>query len=83
MEKLDYKDLVLMVPDVVVGAGEPGDPLNEDLKYLIRHMARMGYGVVDFGLSDRDIGAHELWFCKAAGEAQAMAEVFIELGGAV
>ena len=77
---LDEKDLLVVIPNSLVGMGEPGDPLTAAVVAIIHTMAELGFGPLDFGEAHE--GHMELWFMPTHN-AKEMADHFIAAGGDV
>lgn len=78
--ELTSGEIVVMLHQELA-TGEPGDPISADVQGIIRGLAELGYGVVDFGESQGN--SIELWFTYAPTHAHNMAESFIRAGGDV
>lgn len=80
--KLAETDICVILP-ASFATGEPGDPLSNQVLAVIRAMAEIGYGPVDFG--EGNDNSIELWFinCITKVVAQAMADQFNIGGGNV
>lgn len=76
-------ELVMLLPNSVIGDGEPGDPLPSAIISLVNTCAEISWAPLDFGEAHGDCG--ELWFYRAYSveEARISAKHFISVGGDV
>jgi hypothetical protein len=83
MINYDPPELMMLVPAVLIGDGEPGEPLPPAVVAIIDGAATAGYWPLDFGACHGP--ATELIFMRAdtVDEARAAAASFIKTGGAV
>lgn len=83
LPKLEQDDLLIILPNSMIGDGEAGDELSAPVVQLIHAMAQLCYWPMDFGECDNYVG--ELWFKRGASVEECVDQAlsFIELGGYV
>lgn len=82
---VDTRDhnFVMLIPNDVIGDGDAGEPLSEQVITLINATAEIGWWPCDFG--EQHDTTTELWFVRgdSVEEARDQAKFFIRAGGYV
>lgn len=79
----DDTDVVLLIPNGIVGDGEAGDPLTAGIIQILNGMAAAHWAPLDFG--EMHETCTELWFYRTGSpeEARLSAQHFVNCGGYV
>jgi len=71
-------ELIMFIPQCLMGEGEAGDPLSPQVVSLIMSMVPLGYGPLDFGEGD---DKHSTLYFFQTSDPLETAKSFIRKGG--